>query len=173
MFYLAERNYAFMVLFYGFGAYFGTRKKSFEGKILKVLAIYLLLFLWITILIIKSFWDMHFEPMDYYGNTEIINRVMHYIAIMIGIIVVWCGYDLYFDTREWGISKYSFLIYVAHEPLVETIRKVMLGVIGYDMAKSLLVYFVSAFLSIAIVIITGSILYNYFRQVWKIVTGRS
>ena len=95
------------------------------------------------------------------------------LGILLGMTAGWGLYGLFVRDKEkiWGVSAYSFLIFACHHPLVNTIKKLILKLIGVSEASSLFTFFAGALLSIGIILAAGWLLKKYMNPVWKFVTG--
>ena len=99
----------------------------------------------------------------------------HCIGILWGIWSMWCLYDvLYLFIRESPLLKnlagYSFFIYVAHEPLLTVIKKLLL-LIGHYSNWILLTYFIAPIVTISICITVGKILRAYYPKFYAVISG--
>ena len=94
------------------------------------------------------------------------------IAILLGMGTCWYGYDRIFgDQPLWSVSKYSFLLFVCHHPLVNTLKKLLLKLIGVTAGGALLVYFLAAMITIVLIILFGWLIYKFARPLWKLTSG--
>ncbi len=99
----------------------------------------------------------------------------HCLGILWGIGSIWCLYDvLYHFIRGSFLLKnlagYSFFIYVAHEPLLTVVKKILLYM-GHSSIWILLVYFIAPVITISICIIIGRMLRGYFPKFYAFISG--
>lgn len=99
----------------------------------------------------------------------------HCLGILWGIWSIWRLYDvLYNSIRECFLLKhlagYSFFIYVAHEPLLTVVKKILLYM-GHSSIWILLVYFIAPVITISICIIIGRMLRGYFPKFYAFISG--
>lgn len=107
------------------------------------------------------------------------NPYFQQIANMAGIILVWWGYDVMFRAFSTGtlektllyISKYSFFIYLFHEPALNIIKKLGLFILGVDNMSLLVLYLVSPILMTAIAIGVAIIIKNIVPKLYSIAVG--
>ena len=107
------------------------------------------------------------------------NPYFQQIANMAGIILVWWGYDVMFRAFSAGmlektllyISKYSFFIYLFHEPALNIIKKLGLFIMGVDNMSLLVLYLVSPILMTAIAIGVAIIIKKIVPKLYSIAVG--
>ena len=107
------------------------------------------------------------------GDSNVMLDVTQKILIPLGMFGFWYTYDYLFRNRIdlWRISKYSFLVFAAHHPVVSVIKKLAFRFIEYNYINSVLVYFVSAGITIAAIIIIGKLIHRFVPPLWKVATG--
>ena len=164
------------IFFYFFGALialhknFFSRLQSFVNKpvIITIISIF------IIGLIIRTYYFC-FQDSSYLldGNPNIMLDTTSKVLIPLGIISFWYSYDLIFkkQTYVWKLSTYSFLVYAAHHPLVSIIKKLTFRFIEYNYINSVLVYFISACITIAVIILFGKIIHRFVPHLWRVATG--
>lgn len=99
----------------------------------------------------------------------------HCLGILWGIGSIWCLYDvLYHSIRDSFLLKnlvgYSFFVYVAHEPLLTVIKKILLYM-GHSSIWILLIYFIAPIITISICITIGRILRKYTPKFYAFISG--
>ena len=107
------------------------------------------------------------------------NPCFQQIANMAGIISVWWGYDVvfkHFSLPSLGrvfifISRYSFFIYLFHEPALNIIKKLGLIVLGVNNVTLLVSYLVCPLLMVAISVGVAIILKKSFPSYYSITVG--
>lgn len=107
------------------------------------------------------------------GDSNIMLDITKKILTPLGVFVFWYVYDYLFKTKTdlWQISKYSFLIFAAHHPIVSVVKKLAFKYIDYNYLNSVLVYFFSAGITIALIIGVGMVVHRFVPWLWKITTG--
>lgn len=98
---------------------------------------------------------------------------LKWFAVITGwVCVVSCWISLDFLNKYcFSIAKYSFLFYVAHTFILESIEKVMLITFGDTLWGGVIDYFLSPVLTIIVLICMGSLLSRY-KKVWSILVGK-
>lgn len=101
--------------------------------------------------------------------------VFHCLGILWGIWSLWCMYDvLYSYIRRINnlkkLAGYSFFIYVAHEPLLTVIKKLLLC-IGNSSILILIIYFMAPLVTISICIVVGCILKSKIPKFYAFISG--
>lgn len=99
----------------------------------------------------------------------------HCLGILWGIGSIWCLYDvLYHFIRGSFLLKnlagYSFFVYVAHEPLLTVIKKILLYM-GHSSIWILLIYFIAPIITISICLTIGRILRKYTPKFYAFISG--
>lgn len=99
----------------------------------------------------------------------------HCIGILLGIWSLWCMYDVLYSyiKRINNLKKlagYSFFIYVAHEPLLTVIKKLLLC-IGNSSILILMIYFMAPLVTISICIVVGCILKSKIPKFYAFISG--
>ncbi len=164
------------IFFYFFGALIALHK-DFFSKIQKTVnkpIIITIISLFFIGLIIRTYFFCFQDP-NYlllgYPNTML--DVTSKILIPLGMITFWYSYDYCFKrhTDVWKLSKYSFLVFAAHHPIVSVIKKITFRFIEYNYINSVLVYFISAGITIAVIILLGKIIHRFLPPLWRVVTG--
>lgn len=107
------------------------------------------------------------------------NPYFQQIANMAGIISVWWGYDVMFRTISAGtlektllyISKYSFFIYLFHEPALNIIKKMGLFIIGVNDMTLVVLYIISPILMTAFSVCVAVMIRMILPKVYAILVG--
>jgi len=104
-------------------------------------------------------------------------RQLHHLAVFWGLVAVWVGYDLLVkdqDVREFSIyplTRFSFFLYVSHEPLLTVVKKTLFMLPGHGALKALMVYFVAPTITIATCFAMADLLLRHVPGVFGILTG--
>ena len=168
------------LFFYSVGAIIGVHKNIIVQNILskynkakKQYFACISTILWLVVLFLRTLYYCNQDPhMMLDGNYDMYVIYTGYIAIILGLISLWNIYGLLNNSKIWKISEYSFLIFVMHHPIVNTLKKLLMKLMGVNLLSSLLTFFISAALTIALVIAFGYILKKYATPFWKIASGR-
>lgn len=150
------------IFFFAFGAYIALEhKKILEKKYSKRFVSILQFSLWIILCILLVEHDFGY--------------FLHCIGVLWGIWSLWCLYDvLYFYIENIKkinkFAKYSFFIYVTHEPLLTVIKKLLLR-LGNSPILILFIYFIAPIVTIFICITIGRILNSYFPKFYAFISG--
>jgi len=93
------------------------------------------------------------------------------------MVAIWSAYDLLRQsTRELitssSVIKYSFFIFLFHEPMLTIVKKGYISTIGVDNdITSLALYFFAPVFVIAVCIVVGRIFKTHMPMIYKILTG--
>lgn len=158
------------LLFFIAGSYLGINKILPES-FYKIKFSPLLLALWVTLEAIKT---MLIENHIY---IKWLLLLLHKTAIITGIIAIWYCYDLlYKDTdistkKYYPLFKYSFWIYLSHQPLLNIIKKGLNYAMGFNNWSSFAVYILAPIITLLIIIPLAMLLRKYAPKVYYITTG--
>ncbi len=153
------------ILFFSVGAFLTTKVKwleQFEHK-----GAWGYFFLWLFLCFLNGYISEYVIALPY---------VAHCIILVMGIYAVWILYDkLYpqFSARVKlaRIYKYSFFIYLLHEPILTIFKKTGLFVFGDSSWAIGILYVVAPIFTILTVYGMGIFLNAYFPQVLAFITG--
>ncbi|MXN93023.1 acyltransferase family protein [Flavobacterium sp. Sd200] len=158
------------LLFFLIGSYWGISKISLQN-LPRVKNSTLLLVLWIVLITVKTLLtENHF-------HIKWMVILLNKASIITGIIALWYFYDiLYKDVditqkRYYVLFKYSFWIYVAHQPLLNIIKKALLSVMGFTNTTSFIVYLAAPLITLLIIIPTAILLRRYVPKFYFFTTG--
>lgn len=143
------------IFFYFFGAIIALHKDFFikiDQRISQTITI-IFIALYFVCLIDRTIYFCYQDP-NYLliGDPNILLDISQKICIPLGMFAFWYSYDLFFKKRDilWRVSKYSFLLFAAHHPLVSVVKKLIFKYIGYTELNSVICYFVSAAITVGI-----------------------
>lgn len=163
------------IFFYCFGAIIALHKDFFTKIQLKINKPITLcsLILYFTLLAVRTGYFCYQDPnVLLTGEWNSFFDVSTKVLNPIGMFTFWNSYDMIFKKNElWKSSGYSFLIFAAHHPIVSAIKKVVFKFISYNNLNSLIVFFLSAVLTIIVIILIGCFTKRYLPRLWKITTG--
>lgn len=154
------------ILFFVLGALIAI--KGLKLKINKKSTINTVIFLWLIILILKTFLAYHGNPLLLYS--------MHRISVILGFISFWFGYDFYLKKLNANIKLsylvgYTFFIYAFHIPFLTVLMNTSLSAFGSSIVAELLIYIVTPIISITVAIIIANLLKKYLKPVYCVLTG--
>jgi len=98
-------------------------------------------------------------------------------SVITGIIAVWYGYDLLYKNddiskkRYYTLFKYSFWIYVTHQPILNIIKKGLYYFMGMSNWSSLTIYILGPVITLFIILSVGIIMRKYVPKLYFISTG--
>lgn len=164
------------IFFYFFGAIIALHKEFFLkiNKKMNNKIILILIMIYIGFTVWRSYFFCYQDPIylldwDY-------NPVLTYsgkFSILFGSFVIWYVFDIFEKNKDtlWRFSKYSYLIFVAHHPILGVMKKVIFSFISYNELNSVVVYFISAILTAFLIIAFGWLLKKFIPTLWRLVTG--
>lgn len=112
-------------------------------------------------------------------NTITYNPYFQQIANMAGIISVWWIYDVLFKVFSKGtygiillyISKFSFFIYLFHEPALNIIKKMGVFLLGVNNTTLIVLYLISPLLMVAFAISVAKLFKIVMPKFYSIAVG--
>lgn len=101
---------------------------------------------------------------------------MHGMNLLMGIYVIWGGYDIIYPLINHylpyiHLTKYSFFLYLFHEPVLTGVKKSMLLFVELNQFTSLAIYITAPILTIFIVLSSGMCLKKYVPSLFQIING--
>ena len=101
---------------------------------------------------------------------------IHGLNLLMGIYVIWGGYDIIYPLINHylpyiHLTKYSFFLYLFHEPVLTGIKKLMLLIVELNQFTSLAIYITAPILTIFIVLYSGMCLKKYVPSLFQIING--
>ena len=157
-------NYS--LLFFALGAFIQLFNVDVSGVVSKKKT-FLLLFLWILILLIKT---------TLFNSGFLNQNVIWYIqilSIIIGVISVWLAYDLvykYLNFSKLFFLPYTFFLYASHEPVLLILKKTIYS-FGHSEMFSLVNYFIAPTLTIVVCVVAGYLINKILPKSYRILTG--
>lgn len=158
------------LIFFLAGGYFSVKKIPLQN-LPKIKHAYFLLTLWFVLLVIK----VALPILHIYSKWGLL--LLHKFCVLLGIVAVWYTYDsIYKDTdirkkRYYTLFKYSFWIFVTHQPLLHIIKKTLYYTIGFSNKTSMLIYVLTFCITIAIILPAGIVLRKYLPKLYFFSTG--
>ena len=100
----------------------------------------------------------------------------HCVILLLGIYAVWILYDKLYSKFSEGVKsaniyKFSFFIYLLHEPILTIFKKTGLFILGYSSWSIGVIYVIAPILTVLIVYGIGLVLNTYCPQVLAFITG--
>lgn len=156
-------------LFYLIGAYIALFSVYIPKEKTKHLAL-LSLISWMTILVIKTCIAFGVFPSQWLSLVQIDN-----MAIVMGIATVWFGYDVVSQSSLMKLlflgTPFTFFIYVAHEPLLEIIKRIGVDVLGRSDASFAVLYVGTIGMTLLLTLGCGYVLRIYAPSLYRFLVG--
>ena len=129
-------------------------------------------FAFAVLFVLLSFFQMIYPNASYWEFLRI-------PIIFMGIIGIWTLYDkvvaenFILEQHHWfsTICRYTFFIYLFHEPTLNIIRKLIVFIIGKNETGYLISYLTSPFIFAAFAVFIGIFLKTYCKAAYYICTG--
>lgn len=127
--------------------------------------VYLLIMVWFILIYLGYIGLKSFEY-------DIVLQMIKQLSTIIGIVSVWFLYDiLHIKNADNKILKYSFFLYLFHEPMLTIVIKLLFYMGGKTPAVSTLVYIISPIVVISVCIIVGMIMNKKTPVIYNLITG--
>lgn len=158
------------LFFFITGSYWGAMKMQLQN-LYRVKYSTLLLTFWLGLEGIKTLLTEH------HIYTKWLLTAIHKIAIITGIVAIWYFYDVVYKNvditkkKYFPIFKYSFWVYVTHQPLLNIIKKALNSFMGFSNFNSLVVYLLSPVITLVIIIPLAMLLRKYAPKFYFFTTG--
>ncbi len=100
----------------------------------------------------------------------------HGVILLLGIYAIWILYDKLYpifneSLKTANIYKFSFLIYLLHEPILTIIKKTGLFFLGCSSFSVGIIYILAPLMTVYIVYVIGRCLYSYSPKFLSLLTG--
>lgn len=153
------------MLFFSVGAFLTTKVECLEQTEHK--GSWGFFFLWLFFCFLNRFISEYVIRLPY---------ATHCVVLLLGIYAVWILYDKLYprfseSVKSAKIYKYSFFIYLLHEPILTIIKKTGLLIGGYSSWSIGLIYVISPILTLLIVYGIGLSLNIHFPKLLAFITG--
>ena len=167
------------VFFYSLGAVIGLHQNRLKNVFIRVgkmksICIYSLLIIYLLLLIYHS-WKLCLMPNSFLleGKYDLAIDIIGKIGIILGSFLILWFFLANPLSHEWPWVKHSFLLFVIHHPIVNTIKKLIIKMMGGALSPflSLIAYFASAMIAFAIVIGFGALLRKNWPDGYKVLVG--
>ena len=158
------------VAFYFTGAYIGINNIKITN--LKISKTYIILpIIWFLLVLIKTHLKIN-------GDESLLTlSLLHKASVLFGIASIWTNYDLIFKDnitikpKMFAIFKYSFFIYIFHDPLLTVIKNWLYFSYGESESTLFIIYIIAPIITLVIVLSTGRSIKMYIPKLYKIITG--
>lgn len=153
------------MLFFSIGAFLSTKVKWLEQTGHK--GAWGCLLLWLSLCFLNCYVSEYMIKLPY---------ATHCVILLLGIYAVWILYDKLYPkfserVKSAGIYKYSFFIYLLHEPILTIFKKTGLFVLGYSSWSIGVIYVIAPILTIFVVYGIGLVLNTHCPKVLAFITG--
>jgi surface polysaccharide O-acyltransferase-like enzyme len=150
-------------LFFLCGSYIAINKKSLPKVNNQVL--FILTIICCALLLIKTYIFMN----DF-------NNIFHKIFIVMGIIVIWYGYDYYsnlIDRQKYleYLIEFNFFIYLTHEPILTIVKKTLELITNSKNSYDVFIFFLAPIITIAICVLIGGLIKRYLSAIYTLIIG--
>ena len=153
------------MLFFSVGAFLSTKVKWLEQT--EHRASWGCIILWLLLCFMNRYVSEYVISFPY---------ATHCVILLLGIYAVWILYDKLYPkfserVKSAKIYKFSFFIYLFHEPILTILKKTGLFVLGYSSWSIGIIYVFAPILTIFVVYGIGLVLNTYCPQVLAFITG--
>ena len=153
------------MLFFSVGAFLSTKVKWLEQT--EHRGAWGCIILWLLLCFMNRYVSEYVIRLPY---------ATHCVILLLGIYAVWILYDKLYPkfserVKSAGIYKYSFFIYLLHEPILTILKKIGLFVLGYSSWSIGVIYVIAPILTILVVYGMGLVLNSCFPQLLAFITG--
>lgn len=152
------------VFFYLLGAVLGVKHPSAVNYRLTKAKWIVSALVWAAFLTVHTVWLCA-------GYSGMIYSIEEKLGIIAGIITVWFGYDLFSVKSEFKYAGCSFLLFACHHPIVNTLKKVLMKILGVSSLTSLVTYVLSACLTIGLIICFGMVVKKKLPKFFGVISG--
>ena len=169
------------VFFYSVGAFAGIHRK---GSTMMIEALKECKKKWMIVMAVCYFltivyhsWKLCLMPYTFLleGYYDVAIDISGKIGILLGsVLIIWVFLTFaWLQNHQWTWVKYSFLLFVAHHPIVNTLKKVLAKYSRYDMSPflSLFLFISSATLTFIIVLGFGCLFRKVSPKGYSIISG--
>lgn len=153
------------MLFFSLGGFLTTKYKLLER--INPNGAWLLFSLWIILCFLNAFIGRYVRPLPY---------ITHCIVLSFGIYAIWTLYDRLYpklseQIRTADIYKYSFFIYLIHEPVLTIVKKSGLYLLGKSSWSIAVIYLLAPIITICTIYMVGQCMNRYTPRVLMFITG--
>lgn len=153
------------MLFFSLGGFLTTKYKLLEK--INPNGAWLLFTLWIIICFLNAYVGRFVIPLPY---------ITHCIVLLFGIYAIWTLYDRLYPKlseriRTADIYKYSFFIYLIHEPVLTVVKKSGLYLLGQSSWSIAVIYLLAPIITICVVYAVGRGMNRYTPRLLMFITG--
>jgi len=103
-------------------------------------------------------------------------HTLHKALMVMAVAAVWLGYEAYFEPLKdrrlvVALVPFSFMIFVAQEPLLTILKRVGLHTLGSSDAAMLAVFFIAPLITLVMVVSAAALLRRYVPRPYAWLTG--
>ncbi|NDW10425.1 acyltransferase [Dysgonomonas sp. 520] len=154
------------------GSYLGINRVKFDLLLQKDFK-YTYLFVCLWLITVTVFTCLTY--IDYAHEWVLV--LFYKTSTLVGIVALWFGYDKIYRNKDiskkwyFPIFKYSFFIYVIHEPMMVMMRKGLYSFLGFNQLSSFIIYFAAPLIVITFAISVGALMRRFLPKIYAFVTG--
>ncbi len=157
-----------VILFFSFGALMSIKKIDLSNIVRGLdKGFALLLWVWVGVLGVYVYFASIESSLALY---------MHRVMLILGLFLFWIGYDKVIGRvknmkRLLFLTKFTFFIFCAHEPIMTIIKKLLLRWLSVSEAANLTAYIFAPIITITLVVSVGIFLRTYLNPFFKVIIG--
>ncbi len=114
-----------------------------------------------------------------FSQSIVANPYYQKVLSIVGILAIWGGYDIAYKCFKkldklsflLTVSKYTFFVYLFHEPAFNIIKKVSLRMAGISNGSLIVLYFTNPLIMAALSVIFAILLKRVMPIIYSIVVG--
>ena len=152
------------ILFFSFGSALALKPIPILIKLSKR-AVIIVSLLWIAVTVA----DTILISQNYVGVAY-----LHKVGLLLGLGSMWFGYDLVKHTDSdkllW-LSRFTFFIFAAHEPILIVFKKVLLKIFGVSVPGSLATYLIAPLFTIITTLGLAYLLRRFIHPIYRVLVG--
>ena len=166
------------VFFYSIGsvagcANFDSKNKLYPSHLTLVRISYTMLLAWFGISAIHAWYLCRLSTdVLLLGTFDRLHHILGIVGIFLGCITMLSLTNLSKKVTLLYGARQSFLIFVCHHPLIFTLKKASLKIIGVSSLKCIVVYFVSCFITILVIVALGEVLSRFCPRCYNFMNGQ-
>lgn len=158
------------LLFFSTGGFIALFRTDLLLKAVSTKQTNILILIWVLLLIIKT-------AIGWYCVNVFLFQSILNLAILVGVLAFWLGYDAYLSKHEnfklvvLNLSMTTFFIFASHEPILTIVKKILFIVFGTTEVAAIIVYFLAPLVTITLVYFIAMGLKKYATSFYQTVTG--
>jgi len=155
--------------FYLLGAYIAIHRIGVAQEKIKQIALFAVIS-WIIVLFIKTLVAFGLLQSVWLSLQQIDN-----MAIALGICAIWFLYDVWQPKKLMETilfcTPFTFFLYASHEPLLEIVKRVEVGIVGFTDWSLMVLYGGSVIIVVLLTLGAGWLLKRFLPKLFGILTG--